>query len=303
MLREVVKKSLLVLGLVFVTVLLIKSWGEIRTAEINWMLFSSSVFIAVIGNYLVSRLFHVLMAGRSIALSQNLATKMYFMGQVSKYIPGKVWGIAHQMSYVGHKDKLLGVFVANIELMLQLMIIIFVLGLSLAVAELSLILSFGILVFGVVAAWLVLKFDLLLVISRIKILSEKLAVNSLASDSKVGFFVIAKYFSLIAIFYVISNSVMLISIFDFGVEEALSYVAYLSLAWVAGVLIFVVPAGIGVREVVFVWLAGYLGAGVSLEVLAAIALFSRLWQVIQDLAGFGVCMLVSEKKVESVELR
>ena len=67
--------------------------------------------------------------------------------------------------------------------------------------------------------------------------------------------------------------------------EALTYVAFLGLSWVAGALTLIAPAGIGVREFVFILLAQTMEENVDLEVLAAIAIVARCWLIVQELIG------------------
>ena len=68
-------------------------------------------------------------------------------------------------------------------------------------------------------------------------------------------------------------------------ELALSLTALLLLSWVGGVIAFVFPAGIGIRELIFFALGSAVAGAPSPELMAGVALASRLVQILVDVAG------------------
>lgn len=70
-------------------------------------------------------------------------------------------------------------------------------------------------------------------------------------------------------------------------EQGLRLVAFYSLAWLAGFLAIFTPAGLGVREVVFLGLAGEFPP----DVLATTAILGRVWLLINDLLLGAVAMM------------
>ena len=53
------------------------------------------------------------------------------------------------------------------------------------------------------------------------------------------------------------------------------------------------PAGLGIREIVFIFLAQSSGQSASVEVLAAIAVVARFWLVLQELIGVAIAHFYS----------
>ena len=90
---------------------------------------------------------------------------------------------------------------------------------------------------------------------------------------------------LTVILYFVSNYLLLVFSFDFSWTDATLFIAFFSISWVAGVVAFVMPAGIGVREVVFVFLATQFNSGYSIETLTTIAIIYRFWQIFHEVGG------------------
>jgi len=82
-----------------------------------------------------------------------------------------------------------------------------------------------------------------------------------------------------------SMYVLLAAGFGFEPARALSLTAALLLSWVGGMLAVVFPAGIGIRELLFMGAGATLTQAATPEQLAAVALMSRLIQVLADISG------------------
>jgi hypothetical protein len=75
---------------------------------------------------------------------------------------------------------------------------------------------------------------------------------------------------------------------------ALPLAASLVLAWVIGVLAFVFPAGIGVRELIFFGLSNLLLSAPGTELMAEVALASRLIHVLVDIVGVASFLVMEQ---------
>lgn len=84
---------------------------------------------------------------------------------------------------------------------------------------------------------------------------------------------------------VVSSYVLLIHGMDIDKATGLQLCAILLLSWIGGLLAFVFPAGIGVRELLFFSLGGVLAYPPEPALLASIALASRAVQVSIDVIG------------------
>ena len=101
-------------------------------------------------------------------------------------------------------------------------------------------------------------------------------------------------YSLFCFFYVGSFLLLLKSAFEFSFDESYIFIAILSLSWLGGVLAFVVPLGMGVREFLFVMFSGYLANPQPFEVLLSIALLARVAQILQELLGVLLAQFIKD---------
>jgi uncharacterized membrane protein YbhN (UPF0104 family) len=67
-------------------------------------------------------------------------------------------------------------------------------------------------------------------------------------------------------------------------------------AWVVSVFVFIVPAGIGVREAIFLSGSFALMPEINIEITASIAIFTRVLQVLQELLGVAAVQLFFKDK-------
>ena len=81
--------------------------------------------------------------------------------------------------------------------------------------------------------------------------------------------------------YMLTILGMIFAFYDMAPLVALQLAAYQCLAWVAGVLSVIVPAGMGVREAVFL-LLGSITDRYLLEQLQSLAVFTRTLQIVQE---------------------
>ena len=92
----------------------------------------------------------------------------------------------------------------------------------------------------------------------------------------------------------LANYLLLNAGFGFTTRESTLFIAFFSIAWVVGVATFIMPAGIGVREAVFVLLATQLGQSYSLKTLATIAIMYRFWQIFHEVGGLIVAFVLKQ---------
>ena len=106
------------------------------------------------------------------------------------------------------------------------------------------------------------------------------------------------YFLFIAI-YIGSYVLMLKAVFYFPLHDSLFVIALLSIAWIGGVLSLVFPAGVGVREFLFIFFSAQVSLDYSFEILVSIALVTRVWQVLQEISALVIVFLLKEDSVRS----
>jgi len=291
--KRAVRAALLLVGLLFVLILLKESWHEISSliGQVKQGEFIFSVIVGVLGNVIIALLFNRLLGKHGVKISNLLALKMYMIGQIAKYIPGKIWGVAYQVSHVAGISGARGVMLANMEIMAGVMFMTSVVAVILLCFFVSKLLSFIFVLFGM--AGFVFLYKTNIVNSVARVLSDRFKVIEFLADEEcepTSYSAGAAFYLIFCFLYVFSYVLMLDAVFGFSLQESMIYIALLSIAWIGGVLVFIVPLGIGVRELLFVVTSSYVIPEHSVEMLLAIAIISRFSQMIQEIAG--VCLLV-----------
>jgi hypothetical protein len=120
----------------------------------------------------------------------------------------------------------------------------------------------------------------------ILIFTKSLAVNIAATQPRGSTVVRSSTLSLSIFVLPVASSYFLLN-YGMGIDQGLTLqlCALLLLSWIVGLLAFIVPAGIGVRELIFFSLGGVLTYPPEPALLASIALASRVVQVSIDVIG------------------
>ena len=298
-LRRIISTFLLVLGLVFISILLFRSWKEIQhvLGEINPELFVLSICCAFSGNLVLAILFRNSLKKYGCEITTSVTNKLFFYGQIAKYVPGKIWSIVFQKSFLENAGSTGAILFSNIDLL----IISITINATIALCLISLNISFFLLVLtytlGVIVCLIVSKSRYMYTVARFILTRfSRLERNPpLRQDTLGNMFIVLAYCA-IWVFYLTAWFLVLSASFGLSIREASVYIAFLGLSWIVGVLAVFVPAGLGVREGVFIALARYTGIDASLETLAAIAVITRLWLMLQEVGGAGSIFLWNLKK-------
>ncbi|MDT8397197.1 MAG: hypothetical protein RQ899_01105 [Pseudomonadales bacterium] len=294
--RQVISYALYLVGLLFVIYILRQAWPELsaQLAQARFgFLAASTVAIGVhtlLGCLLLNRLFHA--AG--IAIGYGSTCRIFYLSQLAKYLPGVIWGFALQASLLQSENIMSKVVLANIRQMLLTLSSFFFYALAIIFWKISLPLALLLLVFSYPAIHLVRNFSFPRSITRqLARLAPSLSVLSDRDrDIEASTLSILVLCLMLFASYLLGISLMLLALYDISVYAALELAVYQALAWVAGVLAFLVPAGMGVREAVFL-LLGNLNGAFSPEQIQAMAIFTRTVQMVQDLLFSLLAVLLS----------
>lgn len=294
MIKTRLRQLVLLLGIVFIFLLILKSWDELgfRLSTINLPVFILSIVIATLGNIFTCLFFKSSLDKYGAHIDYQINFKLFFFGQIAKYIPGKVWSIVYQSMMVNRPGMTPAIVFANFDLAaVQILNCGFIAATILLVNKhvwiSLLVMSVG-LAACVGAAKTCHLFNFITHFKRYaKGLSKHLC--NCSHEFPTEFAVI--YYVVFWIAYLGGHLFLLLSAFDMSVDEAVIYVAFLALSWIAGVVAVISPAGLGVREIVFIFLAQSSAQSVSVEVLGAIAVIARFWLVLQELAGVAIVYL------------
>ena len=295
--RKLISSLLFVLGLIFLLLLVKQSWTEIKNtlSSIRTFEFTLAVAIGILSNFVMAIYFNRLLKKYDVLISDRFAIKLFMVGQIAKYIPGKIWSFAYQISQIEKLGGAAGVILANFELIIGAIYLITLIALVIFSLLMSKLLAFilcilGLLVFIIIYKNNIIKKILNLIGNLYKNKIQTIKINKSSTSILSGFFI----FSLFCTFYVLSSYYMLRSAFDFTLQETLLYVAILSTSWVGGIIIFIVPLGVGVREYLFVITASYFTSSVPMEVMLSIAVLSRITQIIQELIGATIALIIKK---------
>lgn len=213
---------------------------------------------------------------------------LYFTAQLLKHLPGRIWGIGYQWA-LSDKRESVGSWV-RANLVHLLFATYFALWSSAVVIASSSRVLAGVFVFFMGAVFCILLWEAPRWISSIPWVSFALrrrlgahssqvwATPTSAQKSKILFLFVASSLFLYASWY--ANGLAFGSLGGIG---GVRMCAYYMIAWFVGYISLLTPSGLGVRELVFAWLA----QDFPNETVVLMAIVGRLSLLIVDLV-FGV---------------
>lgn len=293
-LLKIIRTFLLILGLLFIAILIFHSWKEIQhiLKETNPELFVLSILCAFTGNLILTILFRNSLRKYGCEITTCMTNKLFFYGQIAKYVPGKIWSIVFQKSLIEKAGTMRAILFSNIDLLAISMVINATIALCLILFNISLAFPLLIYVTGVIACIIVSRSRLISKLaSAILMKFKQLEKDTPLHKNTLNNMFITICYSATWFSYLIAWFLVLSASFGLSIKESSVYIAFLCLSWIIGILAFFVPVGMGVREGVFIALARYAGIDAPLETLAAIAVITRLWLIIQDIGGASIIFL------------
>ncbi|MBK7918591.1 MAG: flippase-like domain-containing protein [Chloroflexi bacterium] len=299
--KTILRPTLFVVGLLFFIALIARSWTEIKDIlqTLNWSLFLFSAFIALLDNVLFSFLFQNLLTKYNFDIDYPRIGKMYFYGQMTKYIPGQLWAILYHATFLQRRGATSAMLFANLDLMA--VIILRSIAIALAIILFYQQAWFAVIIFIIgsfgfwylsKSCWIARIFQF--VAGYFKAFTHHISLCETCSKNRNIWLVAVSTW----VTYLTANFLVMKATFNFPMEQSALYIAYLSLAWVVGVIAIAIPAGIGIREIVFIFLAQSMGQGQapSVEMLAAIAIVYRFWHILLEFGGLGFGFVLSRIK-------
>lgn len=282
MIRQRYSTTLLLVAVVAAAIFVYSARVELIAAVSSASLsFAALTVIATLAsNLVVWFVFHASIGNEN---SPAQTARMFFGGQVAKYLPGKVWGIVYQATVKSTDVPVGNIIQANIVTYALTVLSTVFASVALLVYSSSWPVAIVVIFIGaLLSAYLFSSDHLYRVIQRVSRLSRRFELTS--NVPLIDFSISFRFavYGLLVCFYVLSNLFLLFIFFEFPLEDALQLTAYLGIAWLAGIVVAITPSGLGVREVVFVALGSVTGTG-SYELYASIAIVARAVQVFQDL--------------------
>lgn len=276
-------------GLGFMAWMLIKVFTDPQFHEDVFFAtgFIEAIGIGIIANAIVAITFSDMIGKYAPDVAVKKRITAFYYAQVAKYIPGKIASLMVQRSVLSGLHATSATLASNLELMA---ISCWLCGGS-AVALLAWPHSqsgaLALTVVFIASGAQLLKADwgralrLMFSILR-KGPASATSVGPHHKSSKLRAIVLS---SAILILPAASSYVLLVNGMGIEHDTAIQLCAMLALSWIGGLLAFIFPAGIGVRELIFFALGNTLTQHPEAATIAAVALFSRIVQILIDTGG------------------
>lgn len=290
--KRIFRPAFIVLALGFCGYALAKSWDETSSALANmsWPVVTASLVCAFAGMCALMMGLRAVLAGFGSVLPLRGAARVWFIAQLGKYVPGKVWVLAAQVE-LGREYKVPRLRMVSATLLN--MAITMATGLAIAAVALPLTSPAAtadywplFLLAPVLLACLhprIVTWGLNLGLRIIKRPPLERPPSLAATLRTVGWNLIG--WSLFGV------HIWLLALDGGGSGKSLPFAAIgaYALAWTVGFLFFIAPGGIGAREVALaITLAPALPAGAP----QVVAIISRVVFTIVDLVGSGIAFLI-----------
>lgn len=239
---------------------------------------SNILLIALIFGFLQSLMlwlyYNAICKNKNIFTSREDSLKAYYYSQITKYIPGKIWGIIYQVTFIKDKTKLVELAWVNIFFSIYYVYTIGIVAICIILKEDSVLVPLAYFtVIGIIGAYCFSSEFLDRVSIKLKFFVKNLGV---------------KFRQLLV--YILFSSIALLITYTFYIKtffvipwlEAANIFSLFGIAWIGGFLMILFPSGIGAREAIFIYLGQFV-SDYSPEFLATVAILIRILQILQDL--------------------
>jgi hypothetical protein len=270
-------------------------WQLLRSPDILKNHFSfwgvtSAVVIGVIGNLIVGMTFSDLVAKSAPLIGFRRRISAYYYSQIAKYIPGQIAALLIQRSILAGPRASAATILSNLELMaiscwlcggaaITLLFSTTTTPGAAVTAAVAVAIGAGL----IITNWQPLIRRTLSLIPRYRHLTR----DSLKAR-QIPWMRATWLSTGILILPALSSYVLLATGMNIDHGMAIPLTASLMLAWVVGVIAFVFPAGIGVRELIFFGVGNVLAPSPGAALMAEVAIASRLLHVIVDIVGVAL---------------
>jgi uncharacterized membrane protein YbhN (UPF0104 family) len=281
--RKVVRFGFLLVALGFGVWAVASQWDAVVAgfARLSWPLLAASL-VGVVGALLGAMMtWRTLLADLGSPLPLRPAAKVFFVGQLGKYIPGAVWPVLAQMEMgrdlgVPRPRSAAAFFLTMpIQLATGLLVTLVTLGWD----------RFG---------WLLLLVPVLLVLLEPKVINGLIGFGLRRLKREPLEHPLTRRGMLTALGWALAGWICYGLHLYFIVPQAglLFAIGAFALSWCLGIMSVIVPAGAGVREVVIV---GVLSPVMPAGQAIAVALSSRIVIVIGDLICAGIAGIAARR--------
>ena len=269
------------------------NWNQLISYpwDLNYAFLGCSLLLMITCGLLVATGWNLILRvmGKHVPHPQTL--RIFFLSELGKYIPGKIWTVMGRMVLAEKEGVPKIVTAASIGTQLIIQVIS---GLSIVLLTLPYwqekevpgrmyyifaLLPLGLLclhprVFNPILSWVLKKFKKV----------------SFKPELKYGqILLLVLYWILLWGIKGMGTYMLIQAVYHQHLppHALINTVGLVALSWVVGTLSFIAPAGLGVTEVIMVYLLGSL-LSIDIGLATAIALFNRVWGVTAELISIGL---------------
>jgi len=292
------------LGFLFIAYLSWQAWPLLtsQAAQARWSLFTISALLGMTSILITAWYFYKLLEKFQGALPQRLCLNMFYFSLIAKYIPGKIWTLVSQRLLSQGQVSRASIILANLELTatqinntlcVGVTLLLFLYHQYALLVSITIIAAITCYSLSVSCAMHKLSGKFLSVLRKTKRFRD-LNLAGLHCHPRFSKFGLTVFFIASLIGFAASHFFMLLSLFSLDIDSALFYTALLALSWIIGVITLISPAGMGIRELIFIVLAQLSSQQVDQQLLAAIAVVSRLWIIAYEITSVALLFLVNK---------
>ena len=251
-----------------------------------------SLSVLVAANVFSAFLFAEIIQGRQRApVSSSELAGIFLVAQSAKYVPGKVWSIVFQASYLNRRVGTTLLTITNIDVSLISMAVTAALGGSVILwLSTSPIAAIALMIAALSATYIMAKRRILdqiaaWLLPRVTRSAFPPPMSDVPTTTQLRTMPFLSVLAGFAFAYLLGWSMFAGPALGNGWSDGILWTALIALSYVIGIA-SLFPAGIGVRELSMVGIAPFLG--LDSDHAAGIAVLSRLILIAIDFAGIGV---------------
>jgi hypothetical protein len=259
--------------------------GRFAGLTIDWVWIAGATAIVLLTYLLLIDTWRKLLAGWGGYLPFGTASRIWFISNLGKYLPGKVWSIA-AMSVMAREEAVSPVAAAGSSILIQLITIATGIGLALFMGVRAIDQPVLAIVVGTILGAAIISLPVTL--PRLALIAAALTGRVIEmpplATSTLLFTVARSLLSWLA--YGVAFQLFVRGVLGSAAGATSSYIAVYAASYILGFLALFAPGGVIVRESALV--AGMVRLGLASQADAfAVAVASRLWlTVVELLPGF-----------------
>ncbi|MFH1038193.1 MAG: radical SAM protein [PVC group bacterium] len=292
-LRKIVQLLVIAVVVFFLGRNLYSNWSQLISYQWNpnFAFLGSSLLLLITCALLVATGWNMILKIMGQQVPHPNTLRIFFLSELGKYVPGKIWTIMSRMLLAQKEGVPKVVTAASIGTQLIIQVISGLLAVLVTLPfwqekevpsrmyYIFFLLPVGLIclhprVFNPVLSWIIAKFKKVTIKTDLKYSQILLLVLYWAF--LWGIKGMAAYMLIQAVYHQ-----------HLPPHALINTVGLVSLAWVVGTLSFIAPAGLGITEVVMVYLLGAL-LSIDVGIATAIALLNRVWGIMAELICIGL---------------